>query len=748
MTTAYVFAAVAGAWIAAFAVWRASGARASTTDAVRLRIRFDRSITMTDVAAFIAALTGLRPPWWKRLWRPVVVVFEVRSTGSGLEHGLIVQRTLLPRVTAALRTHLRSVRFEQFDDDVPGCTDAVEYRLTDPRRELRVEETTSRRQLAAVSSAAGTAPVVQWIISPGSPPVVPRQAEPTARSFGRGVQGGLRNAVDVAAAREKLSSPVFGATLRIGVTATETGAARAALRELEAPLHATAAPGTHLRRRWMTKRRVARRLNRRTVPLHWPIAMNSGELAGLLAWPLNGFSVRGLDVAASLHLPVSDAIAETGTIVGDGVAHGRVRTAALGLDGRRRHLTLLGATGSGKTTLMIDMAVVDITAGRGVLVLDPKGVDLVDGVLERLAPEQHERVVVLDAADHDRPVGVNPLRQSGVHPELAVEHLVSTLRRVWSQSWGLRTDDLARMALRSIITDPDATLVDVVPVLTDAAFRRRLLGCVTDPELLRFWQQFGALSDGEAAQWTAPLANKLRAVTARPSLRRILGQPHPPLDIAAHLNGGGVLVVPLNGGQVGDDAASLFGALILGQLWSALQLRTDTAGRVPLMLYLDEVGRYAHTPVPLDELLSQARSFDVGVTMSLQHLGQLSPELRHTVLANPRSRVVFQVGATDGRVMANEFGQGLSAEHFVGLEPFEVYAQLFAHGRTQPAATLTTRPPTPTVGTAAEVRRLSRERWGVDGHEVDAALAARHAPPAKHRDGVSDVPTGRKRRST
>jgi hypothetical protein len=746
VTVAATWSVVVAIVFSALTAGRLTLASRALAHPVRLRLTFNRSVGHDDVRRFVTALIGLRPPWWKRRWREPVVGFEMTAGPDGLEHSLLVPANLLRHVETALRAHLPSVRANRVEDHRPECQSAVEYRLTDRHRVLTVDQETARRSLEAFSSNDSARSVLQWMITPDRAPSVPRPASGKAATSRYG-SSPRWTAADVAAAREKLSSPLFGAVLRLGVDTTSAGAARGQLRHLEAPLHPTAAPGVHLTRRWIPKRWIANRLNRRIAPLIWPITVNAQELSGLLAWPYGGVAVPGLDLAGSRQLPVPDAVETDGTVIGDGFANGRARTAALAADGRLRHVTVVGATGTGKTTLMVKMAVSDAAAGAGVLVVDPKGGDLVDGILERLNPADRDRVAVLDLADHDRPVGFNPLRQTGVHPELAVEHLVGTFRRVWAQSWGQRTSDLLRMALRTAIIDPDATVNDVVPLLTDPVFRRPFMERVTEPALQQFWRQFGALSDGEAAQHVGPVANKLRDITARPSLRRILGQAHPELDIAAHLNRGGVLLVPLNAGQVGEDAAALFGALLLGQVWNGIQLRRDRPGRRQLYMYLDEASRYAHTPVPLEEMLSQARSFGVGITLALQHLAQISPELRHAVMANPRSKVAFQGGAADGRLLAAEFGQHLTAEDFTGLDPYEVHAQLYAKGRTQPAATLTTRPPSPTVASAQLARDQSRARWGVDGDAVDAALAARHmSSPAA--DPSLDTPTGRKRRAS
>lgn len=743
------FATVIALWLAALLVWRRLSEKQTTADLICLRLRFNHSTTRADIEQFLTAVTGLRLPWWKQWLGSPALTIETTATNTGIQHNLIVHRSHHGRIDAALRAHLPGVRVEDVAVDGSDVDLAAEYRLTKSHRLLRVDDGFAHTALTALARLdARDRVTVQWQLTPSRPLGVPRVAESRPSLLRVRRRWEFDSSADAAAAKEKWSSALFPSVLRIGVNAITPSRAVQLLRQVEAPLHATAAPGVHLTRRWMLKRLVARRLVDRRPPGSWPVHVNAAELSGLLWWPFGSMDVPGLAVSGCRQLPLSAAVPQTGTVIGDGVEAGRVRTAAMSLEARYRHLVVIGATGTGKTTLLTSMALDDIAAGHGTVVIDPKGEDLVDGILERLDPTHLDRVAVLDLADHDHPVGFNPLRQSGVHPELAVEHLVGTMRRVWSQAWGLRTDDLVRMALRTLVLDPEATVADVVPLLTEPAFRRPFVQRVADPSLAQFWRQYGALSDGEAAQWYAPATNKLRTIVARPSLRRIMGQAHPSLDIARHLSDGGVLLVPLNSGRVGEDAASLFGALLLGEIWNLVQQRRRNGGSSPpLMVYLDEASRYAHLPVPLEELLSQARSFGVGVTLAIQHLAQLSPELRHAVLSNPRSRIAFQVGATDARTLATEFGQKLTADDFQGLDAYEVVAQIFAHGRTQPAATLTTRPPAPITGEAGLVRRLSRDRWGVDGDAVDAAINERHHSASTSPDSEPKAPTGRKRRS-
>ena len=144
----------------------------------------------------------------------------------------------------------------------------------------------------------------------------------------------------------------------------------------------------------------------------------------------------GLMLGGCRPLAPSPAIPRAGTVIGDSNFPGSERPLALDLQGRLRHVHLLGPTGYGKSTLMVQMIVQDLEAGYGVVVLDPKG-DLVQSVLERIPAHRLADVVVLDPADSERPVGLNPLQAiDRDHQEVVVENLVGLFKSLYRNSWG------------------------------------------------------------------------------------------------------------------------------------------------------------------------------------------------------------------------------------------------------------------------------------------------------------------------
>lgn len=738
------FAVVTVVWLAAIVVWRSIARRADVAEQVTFRLSLHRGLTRAELEAFLAALSGLRPPWWRRWIDRPAVVFEVHSRDRSIEHRILVADRYRRRVEAALQAHLQAVRVEEIPTAQPKVTAAAEYRLSSADRVLRVDDAVARLLLNSLTAGSDEV-TVQWVLAPAPPPPNPFVDRAEGRWFGR-PPGAMPNAAAVAAANKKLDAHLLWAVLRIGVSGPTSEARTGSLRHVEAALHSTTAPGVHIRRRMLPKQIVARRLRHRHVPSgRWPMPLNTTELSGLLGWPFDAMTVPGLTMAGCRPLPVSSVVPATGSVIGDSRSGGTTRAVAIDLEARLRHLFLLGGTGSGKTSVMCNLAVQDAHAGRSVLLIDPKA-DLIDGFLASLDARHHARVVVVDLADARDPVGIDPFNRRAGHPELAVEQLTSVFHRIYDKSWGVRTDDCLRAGLRTLLLDPEATLAELPALFSDPVVRDRFTKDVTDPVLVEFWRWYSALSDAEAASVAAPLQNKLRALLSRPALRRTFCQARPRFDLAEHLDGGGIVAVSLNSGTIGEDAANLFAGLLVGQVWDLIQRRAlqPESRRRPTMVFLDELQRYVALPLPMEELFAQARAYRVGITAAAQHLGQLPTDLRRTVLSTPRSRIAFQAHGEDASILARLFGLGLTADDLGGLDAFEVVAQLHAGGRTQPAATLTTRPAPARVGDPRSVRDESRQRWGVDGAEVDRAIADRLARSGASPD--AEVPTGRKRR--
>jgi Type IV secretion-system coupling protein DNA-binding domain len=389
---------------------------------------------------------------------------------------------------------------------------------------------------------------------------------------------------------------------------------------------------------------------------------------------------------------------------------GHPRPVALRVADARHHLHVLGATGSGKSTLLATMILADAQAGRGLVVIDPKG-DLVTDLLSRLPRSAAEKVVLFDADSAHRPPCLNPLE--GGRADLTVDNLVSVFRRVYSAFWGPRTDDVMRAACLTLrAQDGIPTLADLPRLLIEPAFRSRLTAAVTDPVLAGFWSWYDELTDSARAQVISPLMNKLRAFLLRPFVRDALASGRSTVDLGAVLDGG-ICLVRIPKGALGEETTRLVGSLVVAQAWQATTRRAQTPQpqRQDACLVIDECHNFLHLPYPLEDMLAEARAFHVSLTLAHQHLGQLPRELREAISTNARNKIFFTASPEDARELARHTTPRLSEHDLAHLGAYHAATRLVLGGEHAEPFTLTTQPLPPAIpGRAREIRRIARTR--------------------------------------
>ncbi|WP_298800306.1 type IV secretory system conjugative DNA transfer family protein [uncultured Pseudonocardia sp.] len=395
---------------------------------------------------------------------------------------------------------------------------------------------------------------------------------------------------------------------------------------------------------------------------------------------------------------------------------GHERPVALRVPDARQHLHVIGATGSGKSTLLGNMILADAEAGRGILLVDPKG-DLVTDVLSRLPRRCADRVVLLDADSRSRPPCLNPLDirlAADTNPasrDLAVDNLVSVFRRVYAAYWGPRTDDVMRAACLTLTLQHDTPSLAQLPgLLADPARRGRLTAAVTDPVLAGFWDWYEQLSDASRAQVVAPLLNKLRAFLLRPFVRDAIAAGPSTIDMTSVLDGG-ICLVRIPKGSLGEETTRLVGSLTVAAAWQATTARANTpqAARRDASLVVDECHNFLNLPYPIEDMLAEARGFRVAMTLAHQHLGQLPRELREGLSTNARSKIFFNAGPEDARDLARHTAPHLTEHDLTHLGAYHAAARLVSHGEQTPAFTLRTQPlPPPTPGRSREIRATAR----------------------------------------
>ncbi len=456
---------------------------------------------------------------------------------------------------------------------------------------------------------------------------------PGARRTGTGAGSGWVDpflAEDLRAVRDKTSHPLWEVAVRYAMTAPTRGQARGAA-DAVAGAFAVFAGRNQLRRHRLPRpdRVLAGRRLMRGFCLSVP------ELAALAHLPYEA-DAPGVDragartVAPHPRVPGGPAHAETAgvKVLGDADAGPR-RPIGLRAADARQHLHVLGATGSGKSTLLAHLVLQDVAAGRGVVLIDPKG-DLVTELLEHLPAAAAGRVMLFDPDDPALPAPrLNPL--DGGDPALAADHVVGIFARIYAAWWGPRTEDVLRAAVLTLLhpanaARPDLAHLGSVPrLLVEDAFRRRATTPLTadraggDRTLAGFWTWYEGLSEAGRAQVVGPVMNKLRAFLLRPFARTVVAAGPSTVDMGGVLDRGGICLVRLPKGTLGEDATRLLGSFVLARTWQAAtaRARTGQTARADCSVVLDEAHNFLTLPHSLEDILAEARGYRLALTLAL-----------------------------------------------------------------------------------------------------------------------------------
>lgn len=345
-------------------------------------------------------------------------------------------------------------------------------------------------------------------------------------------------------------------------------------------------------------------------------------------------------------------------------------------DDRRRHLHVIGKTGTGKTTLLLSLMQADLESGRGFAFLDPNG-DAARAVISFVPRHRIADIIYFDPADLKHPVGFNPLFNiARDRRPLVTAHVVATFRHIWADSWGPRLEYVLQNSIRLLLECEGSTLLGLPALLVDERYRDRLLSRCSDGQVRNFWtRELAAWGDNFKAEALSPLQNKIGALLGSPMLCNILGQHRPTLDIPAIMNSGRVLIINIAKGNIGEGPSFLLGALLSTAFAQAAETRASMREeeRLDFYLYADEFQNFATDSFAT--ILSEARKYRLALTLSHQFLGQLPPYLRQAVLGNAGSLIAFRVGAEDAMALAPELGL-TSPSAFTDLPNYEAWARL------------------------------------------------------------------------
>jgi hypothetical protein len=697
------------------------------TTAAPLQLQFGPELPADAVLAGLLGLSGATDTS-RRVSRLIA-----HGTSSGVKHLFIPASGV---DGSQLVGHLDGVQLVEHEP-LPSVPYVWRLWLSSSRRPLAFDrpEVTSRALLQALSApmAPHESVRLEWQLGPVARPQAigtshaPQLSESWVRALASApfaAPGELDYDARRALRTKRAAFPGWHAAGYIAVDAKSRSRAQQLAAGMLAALRTADAASAH----FGVRRGLARSLDR--GPWRFNLWLSTPELVGLLAFPI-GLAGDGLPVAQRrarlLAAPVAtrrQAGRRIGTaVVGDHPVWLAERAANM-------HTYVLGPTGSGKSTWLASQILQDIEAGRGVVAIDAKG-QFVDEVLARYPASRDTDLVVISPQD-SRPVGINPFVRAGEAALLADQHL-EIFAQLYADSWGPRTSDVLHASLLTLAHSGSGSLASLPLLLTSPGYRRQIVGKINDPlGVGPFWQWYEGLSPEMRQQVIGPVMNKIRPFIVRPALRGVLGQTEPRFHIQDALTKRRVVLVDLAKGLLGPGASALLGTVFLNMLWQA------TLGRAalppdrlqPVSLYIDEAQDFLRLPFDLGDMLAQARSLKLSITVAHQHLSQMPTDTREALLAGARSRVLFQLGSRDAGVLAQGHRE-LTPTDLSGLPRFETYSSLVVNDEVTPYSSIRTSALSAPTRDPRALRAASAERYGRDRRETDAALERLSEPASK-----------------
>jgi hypothetical protein len=354
-------------------------------------------------------------------------------------------------------------------------------------------------------------------------------------------------------------------------------------------------------------------------------------------------------------------------------------------DDRRRHVYIVGKTGVGKSTLLENMIIGDILDGKGLAFLDPHG-DSAEKILDFIPEERMDDVIYIDPSDTAFPIAFNPLEQvSSEFRHLVASGIMGVFKKIWVDAWSARMEYILNNTLLALLEFPNTTLLDIMKMLNDAQFRKRVVENLKDPVIKSFWtNEFARYSQKFETEATAAIQNKVGQFISNPLIRNILGQIRSAINPRQIMDDGKILIVNLSKGKIGEDNSALLGAMMITKLQLAAMSRVDVSEskRPDFYLYVDEFQNFSTDSFA--NILSEARKYHLSLTVANQYLDQLDEKgkrtIRSAIFGNVGTIIVFRVGAEDAEFLEKEFNPEFMANDLVNLAKYDIYIKLMIDG--------------------------------------------------------------------
>lgn len=546
-----------------------------------------------------------------------------------------------------------------------------------------------------------------------------------------------QDAKELEAIENKIGKPGFNVVIRIVVSSSTKESAKAHLENIINAFSQFSGLNSFTKNRNLFKAMFMNDFIYRYLPMRGQTSvLTNEELATIFHFPNKSVSTPNIFWVTAKRAPAPHQIPTSGLYLGKSTYRGLLKQVFMDLDDRRRHMYIIGKTGTGKSEFLKDMIMQDIKRGAGLAVIDPHG-DLIEDILPLIPPQRAEDVISFDPSDTKRPMGFNMLdAQTEEQKHYVVTSIIGLMYKLFDPNKtgiiGPRFEHAIRNAMLTVMYEKGSTFVEVVRALTDSSFVQELLPKVEDPIVRRYWtDQIAQTSDFHKSEVLDYIVSKFGRFVTNKNIRNIIGQSESAFNFRKVMDEGKILLINLSKGKIGEENSNFLGLVLVPKILIAAMSRQDMPkdDRRDFFLYVDEFQNFA-TP-DFAQILSEARKYRLNLIVANQFIGQMEEDVKNAIFGNVGTVVSFRVGVTDANYLQHEFQPVFTEADLINVERFNTYVKTIVSGEpVTPFSMDLTRDlarekamGNPRV--AELIRELSRLKYGRDVADVEAEIAKR-----------------------